>query len=59
MKMFHKVLMAVGSTIGIIALSACGNGGNSGSGSTNIIPSQPQQVNASIGQMSVIPLLSG
>lgn len=59
MKMFHKVLMVVGSAIGIIALSACGNGGNSSSGGTNVIPSQPQQINASIGQMSVIPLLSG
>lgn len=53
------MLIAASSAIGIAAISACGNGSNSGSsgGTTNVIP-QPQQVNATIGQMSVIPLLS-
>ncbi|TXI97909.1 MAG: hypothetical protein E6Q32_11025 [Neisseriales bacterium] len=58
MKTFYKVLIAASSAIGIVALSACSNGSKSGSGGTNTIPQQPQQVNATIGQMSVIPLLS-
>lgn len=58
MKTFHKMLIAASSAIGIVALSACSNGSNSSSGgTTNVIP-QPPQVNATIGQMSVIPLLS-
>lgn len=58
MKTFYKVLIAASSAIGIVALSACSNGSKSSSGGTGTIPQQPQQVNATIGQMSVIPLLS-